>query len=88
MIQITKKQAREMLNHLWYRDGSVIYDKTIGRWTEKGYIKKSVLEESKEGYYEMQNPYDSSWNFEQTKKADRYIIELERALEEANENNR
>ena len=70
IIQITEEQARDMLE---IARSYMQTDNVMNDWKKEGYIKQSALEKAKENYYESNDSYDV---------ADKYIHELEKALEE------
>ena len=50
MIQLTEKEARELIENLYYKsDVTSFVDENLSvkQWKEKGFIKKSKLEEAR-----------------------------------------
>jgi len=81
IIQITEKQAREMVNNRAVFDG-IYVDRVIEFWKEKNYIlpEKSKLEEARELYNKFQTIINSSKVKEFVNLYEQAIKELEKKI--------
>jgi hypothetical protein len=85
-IQITEEQAKMMLIDCSIMIESRFFLKAINFWKEKGYIKKSKLDEARAYYNEYINVVIKSGNVKIA--FDELMTKYEEAIEEIKEKNR